>query len=146
MSGRRLCRVAPWLSWRPLGCLREQGFSEAQMLIDRVMDLRHPLEADPAASALTLAARRSFALQSGWRQAEEQYRLAIELCDDETIKRSWWFNLADIERRLDDEGRRQIALRAAAVPSGDDIARRAADIQRANIAPPYSRFNGTKAN
>jgi tetratricopeptide (TPR) repeat protein len=127
--------------------LREQSLSEAQVLIDRVMDLREPVEAVPAARALTLAARaEACALQSGWKQAEEQYRLAIEVCEDETIKRSWWFNLADIEQRLDNEGQRQIALRAAAVPSGDDIARRAADIQRANIAPSFSRFNGTKAN
>ena len=64
--------------------------------------------------ALTLAARaEAFALQSRWREAEQQYRLAIELIDDETIKRSWWFNLADIELRLDDESQRQAALRAA---------------------------------
>ena len=128
--------------------LREQGLSEANVLLERVMDLREPVEAVPAARALTLAARaEACALQSGWKQAEEQYRLAIEVCEDETIKRSWWFNLADIEQRLDNEGQRQLALRAAMIyPSSDDIARRAADIQRANISPPYSRFNGTKAN
>ena len=127
--------------------LREQGLSEAQSLIDRITELREPPETVTAARALTLAARReACALQSDWKQAERQYRLAIELCEDETIKRSWWFNLADIEQRLDDEGQRQIALRAAAVPAGDDIARRAADIQRANIAPSFSGFNGTRAN
>jgi tetratricopeptide (TPR) repeat protein len=128
--------------------LREQGLSEANVLLDRVLDFRQPLEAVRAASALTLAARaEAWALKSGWKEAEEHYREAIELCDDETIKRSWWFNLADIEQRLDDEGQRQLALRAAMTfPSGDDIARRAADIQRANITPPYSRVNGTKAN
>jgi hypothetical protein len=127
--------------------LREQGRSEAQVLIDRVTDLRQPLETVPMARALTLAARaEARALQLDWKQAEAQYRLAIAFCEDETTKRSWWFNLADIEQRLDDEGQRQIALRAAAIPSGDDIARRAADIQRANITPLYSRFSGTKAN
>ncbi len=68
----------------------------------------------------------------------KQYRRAIELIDDETIKRSWWFNLADIELRLDDESQRQTALRAAlAVSTSDDISRRATEIQRANnVRPP----------
>ena len=123
------------------------GSLRSESLIDRITELREPPETVTAARALTLAAHaEACALQSDWKQAERQYRLAIELCEDETIKRSWWFNLADIEQRLDDEGQRQIALRAAAVPAGDDIARRAADIQRANIAPSFSGFNGTRAN
>ena len=66
------------------------------------------------------------------------YRLAIELIDDDTIKRSWWFNLADIELRLDDESQRQTALRAAlAVSPSDDISRarpKSSGQQRASVA------------
>ena len=143
MSGRRLFPETPWLSLAAARCLREQGQSEAQLLLDRVMDLRQPLEADPAADCLDSGrtGRSLRAQDQRWKEAEEQYRLAIELCDDETIKRSWWFNLADIEQRLDDEGRRQVALRAAALPSGDEIAHRARHTG-ANIAPPDSRSNG----
>ena len=34
------------------------------------------------------------------------YRLAIEAMDDAVVKRSWWFNLASIAHRLDDETQR----------------------------------------
>ena len=61
------------------------------------------------------------------------YRLAIELVDDEKIKRSWWFNLADIELQLQDETQWQSALRAALAASpADEISRRATEAQRLN--------------
>ena len=88
-------------------------------------------------SAVALAARaEAFALKSRWKEAEKNYRLAIESVDDEKIKRSWWFNLADIELRLDNESQRQTALRAALPFPADEISRRAADIQRANSGGP----------
>ena len=87
-----------------------------------------------------LAARaEALALKSRWRDALEQYRLAIDLIDDETIKRSCWFNLADIAFRLDDEAQRQAALRAAlAVATSDDITRRVTDKERS--AAPRARL------
>jgi hypothetical protein len=84
---------------------------------------------------------------SRWSEAAELYRRAIETIDDDTVKRSWWFNLADIAFRLDDERQRQAALRAAvAVASSDDITRRATDIQRAARARSLSRSPGFRAN
>ena len=88
-------------------------------------------------SALALAARaEAFALKSRWKESEQQYRRAIELIEDETIKRSWWFNLADIELRLDDESQRQTALRAAlAVPPPTTSPRGRRDSAGNNVRP-----------
>ena len=67
--------------------------------------------------------------------------------DDEKIKRSWWFNLADIELRLDDETQWQTAVRAAlAVSPSDEISRRAADLQRANSVRAIGRAANARAN
>jgi len=128
--------------------LREQGRSEAEALLNLVLDERRTAADSLAVRPLTLAARaEAFALRSRWREAGEQYRQAIELIDDDTIKRSWWFNLADIALRLDDDNQRQAALRAAlAVAASDDITRRASEIQRATRARPTGRSTGVRAN
>jgi len=128
--------------------LREQGRSEADTLLELILDDRQPLDVRGAPDALALAARaEAFALKSRWRDALELYRRAIEQIDDETTKRSWWFNLADVALKLDDEGLRQDAFRAAlAVANSDDIARRVTDIQRSNSARPRARSRGAKAN
>jgi tetratricopeptide (TPR) repeat protein len=129
--------------------LKEQSKGDADVLLDLLMESRLPIEGAKRASALALAARaEAFALTSRWKDSEQSYRRAIELIDDETIKRSWWFNLADVELQLDDESQRQTALRAAlAASTPDEISRRATDIQRANnnarapIRPPSVRAN-----
>jgi tetratricopeptide (TPR) repeat protein len=128
--------------------LREQGLAEAATLLDVVLQDPEGRAADGKADALTLAARaEACALRSRWREAGELYRRAIEAIDDDTIKRSWWFNLADIAFRLDDERQRAAALRAAvAVASSDDITRRATDIQRAMSARSVSRSINVRAN
>ena len=120
--------------------LREKGRSEAETVLDRLVEIKAIGEAGPVA----LAARaEAFALRSRWKEADQLYRQAIDSVADPTIARSWWFNLADIAYRSDDESQRQAALRAAsAVASSDDITRRAADIQRASS----TRSNGVKAN
>ena len=70
-----------------------------------------------------LAARaEALCLRSRWKEAAEQYRQAIERVDNDLIRRSWWFNLADVAQRLNDEGQRQAAFRAVlAVHNSDDI-------------------------
>ena len=128
--------------------LREQGRSEAEALLDLIQDQRQTPAAPGKADPLTLAAQaEAYALSARWRDADQEYRRAIELIDDDTIKRSWWFNLADIAFRLDDENQRQAALRAAlAVAASDDIARRATAIQRATRRQAGPRSTGVKAN
>ena len=49
-----------------------------------------------------------------------------------TLKRAWWFNLADIALRLADDTKREAALRATlTVAASDDISPRATEILRA---------------
>ncbi len=108
-----------------------------------------PLEGSRSRRALALAARaEAFALKSRWREAEEQYRQAIELIDDETIKRSWWFNLADIALRA--RRRKPAASRLAGRPG-----RRHQRRHRPHAPPtfsgqparrPISPLDGAKAN
>jgi hypothetical protein len=128
--------------------LRESGRHEADELIDlflRTDDHRAPsLDAGPM---LVAARAEAHAFLSRWKEAEQEYHQAIELVDDDLIKRSWWFNLADIALRLEDEGQRQTALKAAlAVQTSDDISRRATDSQRSVGQRARMRSSGTKAN
>ena len=87
-------------------------------------------------------------LRSRWPEAAEQYRQAIDRVDNDLIRRSWWFNLADIAQRLNDEPQRQAAIRAAlAVHSSDDITRRVSlrPEGRATRSVPAS-YGSVKAN
>ena len=60
--------------------------------------------------------------------------------DNDLVRRSWWFNLADIAQQFD-EGQRQTALRAAlAVASSDDITRRASQIQKTGDTRARPRY------
>jgi tetratricopeptide (TPR) repeat protein len=124
--------------------LREKGRSEAEAVLDRLFENKATAGAPGESGPVALAARaEALALRSRWKEADQFYRLAIDSMGDPTIARSWWFNLADISYRSDDETQRQAALRAAsAVASSDDITRRAADIQRGAL----TRSNGVKAN
>ncbi len=107
-----------------------------------------PAGGEPAATALALAARaEALALKSRSKEALDQYRQAIELADPGLVKRSWWFNLADVASRIDDPDGREAALKAAmATAPGDDISRRVSEVRRAGAPAPVSRLRGTKAN
>jgi tetratricopeptide (TPR) repeat protein len=128
--------------------MRERGRAEAENLLDLVLR-EPPGDAGEAGSgARGLAARaEALALRSRWQEAAEQYRQAIELADDDTSRRSWWFNLAEVADRKGDQTQRDLALRAAlASGPSDDISRRAADLQRTSSASPLVRSTGAKAN
>jgi hypothetical protein len=130
--------------------LREVDRSEAEDLLKEIIN-EPPLSVDrQGPSGRALAARaEAFALLSRWKQAAEQYHQAIELAGDDTIRRSWWFNLAEIAQRLDDQRERDTALRAALVSGpSDEISRRAANLQRTTAAPltPIVRSTNPKAN
>jgi hypothetical protein len=128
--------------------LREQGRSDSEALLDLVVNQEEPLETGEVSGPLLLAARaEACAMRSRWREAEMQYRQAIELVEDETTKRSWWFNLAEVASRLDDEAQQQAALRAAlAGPSSDEIARRATELRRGAGQRSRLRLGGARAN
>jgi tetratricopeptide (TPR) repeat protein len=124
--------------------LREKGRGEAETVLDRLLENKAIAGAPDEAAPIALAARaEALALRSRWKEADQLYRQAIDSIGDPTIARSWWFNLAEISYRADDEAQRQAALRSAsAVASSDDITVRAALIQRASLP----RSNGVKAN
>ena len=105
---------------------------------------------DPDAEALALAVTaEALALRSNWTDAERRYHAAIDRVTDPRIRRSWWFNLADVAMRLNDEDQRRAALdEALAVLDADDVSRRAMELQRGPASTGMNRLrsNGTKAN
>jgi hypothetical protein len=128
--------------------LREKDRGEAETLLDLILEGKYSGASDEPADPRSLAARaEAFALRSRWSDAEQEYRQAIERIENDTIRRSWWFNLAEIALRFNDEGQRQTALQAAsAVAYSDDITRRATSIQRTAAVRPRLRLGGAKAN
>ncbi len=129
--------------------LREQARNDvADALLDIIVNQPRPLAIDGPIEPLMLAVRaEAFALRSRWQEADKAYSEAIELLDDVTLKRAWWFNLADIALRLADDTKREAALRATlTVAASDDISRRATEILRATRARVIPRSSGAKAN
>jgi hypothetical protein len=124
--------------------LRERGRGEVETMLDRILKQTVIPPSRSEASSVKLAAcAEALAFRSRFKESYQLYHQAIDLIDDPTIRRSWWFNLADIAYRSDDDVERQAALRsAAAVAFSDDITRRATDIQRTTLV----RSTGVKAN
>jgi hypothetical protein len=92
------------------------------------------------------AAAEALIMRSAWKDAQLQYRAAVALMADDRIKRSWWFNLADVAAHLNVESQRRIALDNVLVAvDGDEVSRRALDVQRGGPRgrPPSG---GPKAN
>jgi tetratricopeptide (TPR) repeat protein len=122
--------------------LREKRRAEAEALVSLVIEGGGPSSTGHSVDPRTFAARaEALALGSRLKEAEQEYRQAIELADNDMIRRSWWFNLADIALRLNDETQRLVAIRAAiAIVPSDDITRRASSLQRASDSQPRGRF------
>ncbi|AMV35806.1 hypothetical protein [Planctomyces sp. SH-PL62] len=140
--------------------LKKEGRSEADAILKRILD-RAEAEAkaragapdepaeDEAAEAVALAvAAEAMALRADWKDSERRYRAAIDRMADPRIRRSWWFNLADVAMRLNDDDQRRAALdEALAVVDSDDVSRRAMDLQRGNSGTmDRLRPTGPKAN
>jgi hypothetical protein len=119
--------------------LKEQGRIEAdQALADlasalRLDDGREGDDRPASARAVDHAvAAEALAMKASWKDAQQQYKAAIGLMVDAKVKRSWWFNLADVAARLNDEDQRRRALdEVLAAVDGDEVSRRALDVQRA---------------
>jgi hypothetical protein len=130
--------------------LREQGKREANTLLQRLLELPQEKSGDVLQDALRLAAiAEAHALAAQWEPAQQQYREAIALAEDTTMRRSWWFNLADIAARLEDESQRRAALEAALdcpEGTGDEISRRVLELRRSGPPTGRLRSTGTKAN
>lgn len=107
--------------------LREHGSPDSQTALEAI--LNHLDEPPPAGTPLALhraAQAEALALTSRWKEAEPRYREAIALMTRDTVKRSWWMNLAEVAQRLNDEEARQKSLESAKGESAhDEIAERA---------------------
>ena len=123
---------------------------EARPMLEAIVNA----QAEPAAgasrssAALRLAiTAEAQAMLAHWDEAEKLYRQAIDEIEDDTIKRSWWFNLAHVAVQLNDDTQRKAALQAALETFyTDDISRRALELQRVTESGGRLRSNGTKAN
>jgi len=118
---------------------RQQGSSDADVALDLILDrLDEPAPAG-CSKVLHLAAQaEALAFKGRWKDAESRYREAIEQMPIDLINRSWWLNLAEVDRRLNDESGRQTALgMAKGMDANDEIAQRAVD---------QLKFSGTRAD
>ncbi|MDR3620366.1 MAG: hypothetical protein P4L85_13530 [Paludisphaera borealis] len=133
--------------------LKEQGRSEADLALANLVEalrLEGDGDGDRTASARAVdhaVAAEALTMRAAWKDAQQQYKAAIGLMADAKVKRSWWFNLADVATHLNDEKQRRDALDAvlAAVDS-DDVSRRALKVQRADRPRGPLRSSGPKAN
>jgi tetratricopeptide (TPR) repeat protein len=127
--------------------LREREQADAQELLKRLVE-QVPSVALEDSHAIQLAVRaEAHILLSQWKEAEGTYRQAIDLIDNTTVKRSWWFNIATVAIQLDDDLQRRTALQEALeVSNSDDIRHRALDLQRSSEPATRLRSVGTKAN
>jgi tetratricopeptide (TPR) repeat protein/pSer/pThr/pTyr-binding forkhead associated (FHA) protein len=112
--------------------LRERSSLESDTALDAVLATANAPPPVGVPVAVHLAAQgEALALKSHWSEAEERYRQAIDLMPDDRVRRSWYFNLADLALRLDDEPKRLKALEAAqGADSQDEITQRALDLLR----------------
>ena len=113
--------------------LRERGDADAERAIDAVVaEADAPTEPGPGLALHLAAQAEAFALRSQWKDAEERYQRAVELMPDDSIRRSWYVNLADLDLRLNDEPKRRRALEAArGLSRNDEISRRVNDLLKA---------------
>lgn len=120
--------------------LRERVSPDADRALDDALDEfavpRPPVaEMSPSASldeAVLLATEaEALAMKQRWSESEERYLRAIDLMPVDSIRRSWWLNLADIALRLNEEATRQKALDSAkSTDPRDPITQRAVELQK----------------
>jgi hypothetical protein len=110
--------------------LRERGSPDADVVLEELVADTGPAAPPGVSAAVSIAATaEALALKQRWSDAEGRYRQAIELMPDQTFRRSWWMNLAEIALRQNDESGRQKALEAArGNDPNEEITRRAVEL------------------
>ncbi len=157
LNGRNGLEVSEWIGALPSNpivllatarLLREKGLPAADALLDRILGSEWAVPEDDRPDPRLLAARaEALVLRSRWSDAAELYRRAIDRVDNDMVRRSWWLNLADIAQRLNDEPQRQAAIRAAmAVPSSDEITRKASFVLKSGAPKVPGKLGSAKAN
>jgi hypothetical protein len=119
--------------------LRERTSPDADTALDALLaGTGEPSSAFAGAAGLAARAE-AHALRSQWAEAEESYRQALDLMPDGSFRRSWFVNLAEIEKRLGNDTRRREALEAAKGTGADaksEISRRAAELLKLAAGRP----------
>ncbi|HMB06398.1 MAG TPA: hypothetical protein VKP69_22025 [Isosphaeraceae bacterium] len=135
------CEALPRFGVAPLVAarlLRDRSSPDSETALDAVLATADapPPEGVPVAVHLA-ALGEALALKSRWSEAEQRYRQAIDRMPDDRVRRSWYFNLADLALRLDDEPKRLKALEAAkGADPKDEISQRAFDLLRSSGVRP----------
>ena len=103
---------------------------------DRLADLAIRQSEEPTPAGYDPAEDRAagaeaLAYRGRWPDAATQYRLAIDLAEDDATRRMWWLNLAEVALRANDDAGRERAIEAAKSPTTvDEITRRALQYQQ----------------
>jgi hypothetical protein len=103
---------------------------------DRLADLAIRQSEEPTLAGYDPAEDRAagaeaLAYRGRWPDAAAQYRLAIDLAEDDATRRMWWLNLAEVALRANDDAGRDRAIEAAKSPTTvDEITRRALQYQQ----------------
>ena len=96
---------------------REQ-VTDANAMLDRLLAEGPPTAVSDASDRASRA--EGLALKGRLDEAASSYRDAIDALDDETTRRAWWLNLAEVLARTGDRGKVRDALTAAQAGRGDD--------------------------
>ncbi|MCA1685626.1 MAG: hypothetical protein LC745_06495, partial [Planctomycetia bacterium] len=124
--------VAPLVAAR---VLRERLSPDADAALDAALDDadRPPVGEGLAVAVRTAAQAEALAMKNRWAEADDRYRLAIDRMPVDAVRRSWWFNVAEVAQRLNEDPKRQKALDAAkSTDPKDEITQRAIDLQKAS--------------
>lgn len=128
--------------------LRERQAPEADAALDRLVASAATGGGGP--DILQAAARaEGLALREKYAEAAALYGEAIAAMDDDTVRRTWWLNLAEILSKGGDQDKIADALTAARAGRGDDaIGRRVGQVMaRESIGgPPATVSRGLRAN
>ena len=84
--------------------------------------------------------------RSRTKEAAEQYRQAIDLVDNDLVRRSWWFNLADVAQRLNDGVQQQVAIRPHWPWTTATTSPAARVVQKAGNVKLQTKYESVKAN
>lgn len=112
--------------------LREHARADSDAALDAVAaHTKGAAQAGPRGAIQVAALAEAYVLRADWTNAEATYKEAIERMPVEVARRSWWFNLADVERHLNNDRKRQEALEAAkSTAQSDEITRHALELQK----------------
>ncbi|OJW20764.1 MAG: hypothetical protein BGO49_04115 [Planctomycetales bacterium 71-10] len=132
--------------------LRKDGRPEADAILRRIVERAEadararaggPDEPDPDEEAVALAvAAEAMAMRADWKAAAGRYRAAIDRMADARVRRSWWFNLADVAAHANDDDQRRAALdEALASASSDEVSRRVLELRQGSAGQLRPKAN-----